>query len=73
MHSSAARTGRWGTDGYGACKEVVWRRRKEITALWSGCVGLTYRTLVQCYQFHATSFVATVDKGKAVGGAAEDA
>ncbi|MDF1484913.1 hypothetical protein PY257_06890 [Ramlibacter sp. H39-3-26] len=32
-----------------------------------------YNTLVRCYQFHTTSFVATVDKGRAVGGAAEDA
>jgi hypothetical protein len=32
-----------------------------------------YNTLVQCYQFHTTSFVAPVDKGRAAGGAAEGA
>jgi hypothetical protein len=32
-----------------------------------------YNTFVQCYQFHTTSFVATVDKGRAAGGAAEGA
>jgi hypothetical protein len=36
-------------------------------------LGKPCNTLVQCYQFHTTSFVATVDNGKAVGGAAEDA
>jgi hypothetical protein len=32
-----------------------------------------YNTLVQFYHFHTTSFVATLDKGRAAGGAAEGA
>jgi hypothetical protein len=34
---------------------------------WIALVQSLVQSLVQCYQFHTTSFVATVNNGRAVG------